>query len=59
MKAKKRKRDAEDRRNLRRRTLRDIQDREWEEESRHMDDDVSEWPDGEEILEEVEDDWLN
>ena len=56
MKAKKRKREAEDRRDLRRRTLRDIQDREWEEESRHLDDDLSELPDDEGIVEDADDD---
>jgi hypothetical protein len=51
VKRKKQKRDAEDRRNLKRRALRVIEDREWDEEIKHLDDDESEWPEEEEVPE--------
>jgi len=58
VKKKTRRREAEDRRSSRRRALRSIEEREWEEESRHLDDDLSEWPEDNGIAEETEDDWL-
>lgn len=58
MKTNKRRKDAEDRRNPRRRALRSIEDREWSEESKHLDDDLSEWPEDDGIAEDTEDDWL-
>jgi hypothetical protein len=50
--------EAEDRRKPRRRALRDIEDREWDEESKHLDDDLSELLEGDGIAEDMEDDWL-
>ena len=58
VKKKSRKREAEDRRNARRRALRSIEDKEWDEESRHLDDDLSELPEDNRISEEAEDEWL-
>lgn len=57
MKRKKRRRDSEDRRSLKRRALRDIEDREWDEEFRHLDDYLSEWPEDEGVPE-AEEDWV-
>lgn len=59
MKRKIRRRDAEDRGNPRRRALRSIEDREWDEESKHLDDDVSELPEDDGIAEDLEDDGLS
>jgi hypothetical protein len=58
VKRKKRKRETEDGRNPRRRALRSIEDREWDEESKHLADDLSEWPEEDGIAEDSEDDWL-
>jgi hypothetical protein len=45
LKPKRQRRDGEDRRNLKRRALRDIEDREWDEEYRHLDEETPELPD--------------
>ncbi len=61
MRRKKRKSDADERPSRRRRALRHIEDREWEEELRYVDsdlemeDDMPAWPDEDEVLDES--DW--
>ena len=59
MKRKKQTRDAEGRRNPRRRALRNIEDREWEGESRHLEEELSDWPEDEGTTEDSDDDWLS
>jgi hypothetical protein len=58
MKRKKQSRDADGRRNPRRRALRDLEDREWEGESRHLDEELSDWPGDETICKDSDDDNL-
>lgn len=59
MKTNRRRRDAEDRGSPRRRALRSIEEKEWDEESKHLDDDLSEWLEDDGIAEDTEDDWLS
>jgi hypothetical protein len=58
VKKKKRVKDAEDRKNPRRRVLRSIEDREMDDELRHLDDDLFEWPEVDELTIGADDDWL-
>jgi hypothetical protein len=59
VKTNRRRRDAEDRGSPRRRALRSIEEKEWDEESKHLDDDLSEWLEDDGIAEDTEDDWLS
>jgi hypothetical protein len=58
MKRKKQRRDAEGRRNPRHRALRDIEDKEWEGEFRHLDEELTDWPEDEAVSEDSDDDYL-
>jgi hypothetical protein len=57
MKRKKPRSDSEDRRNQRRRALRSIEDREWDEESKHLDEELSDWLEEEEMVLDSDADW--